>query len=161
VGLIFATCESLVNAHTMHTMQHQKDAPWCDIKPSHASWDLLPKITRTMAGHKHPVSMLVHGPPFATVPKPQQWRDGVMVKGRNEPCAVSLVLEVLVGLHLPARLATCPLPLGLAVLPDNVIAAERNKLRNEMTRQVYDNTLRFLGMNEDELACICASPSCE
>eukprot|EP01104_Vermistella_antarctica_P002730 TRINITY_DN12943_c0_g1_i1.p1 TRINITY_DN12943_c0_g1~~TRINITY_DN12943_c0_g1_i1.p1 ORF type:complete len:335 (-),score=54.43 TRINITY_DN12943_c0_g1_i1:107-1111(-) len=54
----------------------ETDAPWCDIRPTHAS-------------HTHVNTKC------DTVKRPDRWVRGAMVKGRNEPCNVVQVLEVI------------------------------------------------------------------
>jgi TatD DNase family protein len=57
----------------------ETDAPWCSIKPSHASSSL---VTTT----------------FPTVKK-EKYQDGKLVKDRSEPCQLIQVLEVVSKLH--------------------------------------------------------------
>ena len=56
----------------------ETDAPWCDIRPTHAS-------------HRHTQTK------FDVVNKPEKWVDGKGVKGRNEPQQIVLVLEAICG----------------------------------------------------------------
>ena len=56
----------------------ETDAPWCEIKPTHPSF-------------KHVTSK-------NTTVKKEKWKDDCMVKGRNEPCNVKQVVEVLASL---------------------------------------------------------------
>ncbi len=56
----------------------ETDAPWCDIRPTHASHEFIKT--------KH-----------AVVNKPEKWEEGKGVKGRNEPCAIVQVLEAICG----------------------------------------------------------------
>lgn len=60
----------------------ETDAPWCEIRPTHAS-----------AKYLKDKSLQV------TSVKKEKWKPGVMVKGRNEPCNIRQVLEVLSGLQ--------------------------------------------------------------
>jgi len=57
----------------------ETDAPWCDIRPTHASYSFV----KTQ---------------FESVKK-EKYMPTKLVKGRNEPCALVQVLEVLHGLH--------------------------------------------------------------
>eukprot|EP01134_Creolimax_fragrantissima_P001530 CFRG1530T1 len=58
----------------------ETDAPWCDIRRTHASFE-----------HTD-VSAL----PIAK--KKERWEEGCMVKGRNEPCTLRNVLEVVASI---------------------------------------------------------------
>lgn len=65
----------VVRAIPLSRLQLETDGPWCDIRPSHASAKLL------------------EGAP--EVPKAsKKWKQGMMVKGRNEPCTIGLVAHV-------------------------------------------------------------------
>ena len=55
----------------------ETDAPWCEIKQSHASF----KFVQTK---------------FPSVKK-EKWNESSIVKGRNEPCCIVQVLEVIAG----------------------------------------------------------------
>jgi len=56
----------------------ETDCPWCEVRPSHA-------------GHKFVKSKF---PAFPVVDK-KKWREGVVVKGRNEPHNIMQVLEII------------------------------------------------------------------
>jgi len=56
----------------------ETDAPWCEIKQSHASY----KFVQTK---------------FHSVKK-EKWNENSLVKGRNEPCCIIHVLEVIAAL---------------------------------------------------------------
>ena len=49
----------------------ETDAPWCEIRPTHASSKYLKD--------KLPIVASV---------KKEKWKAGAMVKGRNEPCNI-------------------------------------------------------------------------
>lgn len=53
----------------------ETDAPYCDIRPTHASFAHVKTI-------------------FPSVKKPEKWSEGMQVKGRNEPCNIIQVAEV-------------------------------------------------------------------
>lgn len=53
------------------------DAPWCEIRPTHASF----KFVKTIPASK----------------KKEKFEEGQLVKGRNEPCNMRQVLEVVAG----------------------------------------------------------------
>ena len=48
----------------------ETDAPWCDIKSTHASAKYLDKSNAVVSVKK------------------EKWKPGVMIKGRNEPCNI-------------------------------------------------------------------------
>lgn len=54
----------------------ETDAPWCDIRPSHPSYEFIKQL------------------PFEVAKKPDRWKSGQMVKGRCEPCSVENVARV-------------------------------------------------------------------
>ncbi|KZZ92359.1 deoxyribonuclease tatD [Ascosphaera apis ARSEF 7405] len=58
-------------------LQLETDGPWCEIRPSHASF----KFT---AG----------APALPKAVKKEKWTKGCMVKGRNEPCSIAHVAQV-------------------------------------------------------------------
>lgn len=66
----------------------ESDCPWCEIRPSHASYPLL----ATLPDHLRPLYL----PPSF---KKEKWRTGATVKGRNEPCATGLVAWIVSQLH--------------------------------------------------------------
>ena len=61
----------------LERMQLETDGPWCEIRPSHASAKLLDRSIEL---------------PKAV--KKEKWSSECMVKGRNEPCAIGLVAQV-------------------------------------------------------------------
>ena len=48
----------------------ETDAPWCEIRPSHASAKYINQLN------------------IIPSVKKEKWKPGVMVKGRNEPCNI-------------------------------------------------------------------------
>lgn len=62
----------------------ETDAPWCEIRPTHASAKYLKDKSLQVASFKK-----------------EKWKSGAMVKGRNEPCNIRQVLEVISGLKPP------------------------------------------------------------
>jgi TatD DNase family protein len=55
-------------------LQIETDGPWCEMRPSHAS-----------------AKFLKEAPPLPKAVKKEKWNAEAMVKGRNEPCAISQV----------------------------------------------------------------------
>lgn len=58
----------------------ETDGPWCEIRPSHSSYKYLSKPAL----------------PYKVVKKEKQ-QAGTLIKGRCEPCAISLVADVIAG----------------------------------------------------------------
>ncbi|ORY83143.1 deoxyribonuclease Tat-D [Protomyces lactucae-debilis] len=80
---------SLKTQENLHVAKHvpldklmlETDAPWCEIRPSHASMALLQKPDCT--GEAAPV--------LEDARKVERFEMGLRVRGRNEPCSVSQV----------------------------------------------------------------------
>lgn len=66
----------------------ETDGPWCDIRPTHASFKHLAKMT--------PDQQAMYSPPSK---KKERFELGSMVKSRNEPCTMGQVLHVMAALH--------------------------------------------------------------
>ncbi|KAG0062163.1 TatD DNase [Linnemannia elongata] len=66
----------------------ETDGPWCDIRPTHASFKHLSKMT--------PEQQAMYSPPSK---KKEKFESGLMVKNRNEPCTMGQVLHVMADLH--------------------------------------------------------------
>ncbi|CAG8568836.1 6704_t:CDS:2, partial [Paraglomus occultum] len=66
----------------------ETDAPWCDIRPTHASHSHLKSIPKTVLDVYAPSSR-----------RKERFQEGLMVKGRNEPCCVGQVLHVLASIR--------------------------------------------------------------
>ena len=80
IGLNGCSLKTEANLEVVKTLPVDKlmietDAPWCEIKPSHASF----KFVQTK---------------FPSVKKEKCTEDS-LVKGRNEPCCIVQVLEVI------------------------------------------------------------------
>jgi TatD DNase family protein len=58
----------------------ETDGPWCDIRPTHASFKHLSKMT--------PEQQAMYSPPSK---KKEKFESGLMVKNRNEPCTIGYV----------------------------------------------------------------------
>ncbi|KAF8956656.1 TatD DNase [Entomortierella lignicola] len=66
----------------------ETDGPWCDIRPTHASFKYLSGMTAEQQA--------VYNPPSK---KKERFELGSMVKSRNESCTMGQVLHVMAGLH--------------------------------------------------------------
>jgi len=79
-GCSLRTAENLevVRALPREMILLETDAPWCNIKATHA-------------GHTHVRST------WEEVKKPEKWEEGKCVKDRCEPCHIRQVLEVVAG----------------------------------------------------------------
>lgn len=69
----------------------ETDGPWCEIRPSHASFTHLKKAAAAASSQavKRPNDLLT----YKTVKK-EKYVKGALVNGRCEPCAISLVAQV-------------------------------------------------------------------
>lgn len=65
----------------------ETDCPWCEVKPTHAGFKYVQSKFPSM--------------------KKEKWTEGCMVKGRNEPCTIVQVLEIISGVkeELPEQLS--------------------------------------------------------
>lgn len=68
---------SIIKEIPSEKLMIETDCPWCEIKPTHASYKYI-------------------STKFPSVKK-EKWVKGTMVKGRNEPCTIVQVLEVISG----------------------------------------------------------------
>eukprot|EP00730_Choanoeca_flexa_P008085 TRINITY_DN12438_c2_g3_i3.p1 TRINITY_DN12438_c2_g3~~TRINITY_DN12438_c2_g3_i3.p1 ORF type:complete len:305 (+),score=27.80 TRINITY_DN12438_c2_g3_i3:57-971(+) len=69
---------AVVRELPLERLMLETDCPWCDIRPTHAG-----------AGHVKTT--------FDAVKKPDKYVEGKLVKGRNEPCSIIQVAEVIAG----------------------------------------------------------------
>ncbi|KAG0236710.1 TatD DNase [Actinomortierella wolfii] len=67
----------------------ETDAPWCDIRPTHASYQHLTRLLT-------PERANLWSPPSR---KKEKFAEGFTVKGRNEPCTIGQVLLVLASIR--------------------------------------------------------------
>lgn len=65
----------------------ETDGPWCEIRPSHASFKL--HLALLDSKPQKPNSLL----PYSTLKK-EKFTEGSLVSGRCEPCAIGLVAQV-------------------------------------------------------------------
>ncbi|QVM08888.1 hypothetical protein D8B26_003561 [Coccidioides posadasii str. Silveira] len=79
-GCSLKTEENLevVKAMPLDRIQIETDGPWCEIRPSHASFKYVEDA-----------------PTLPKAVKKERWQKGCMVKGRNEPVTISRVAQVI------------------------------------------------------------------
>ena len=65
---------AVVREVPLERLQIETDGPWCDMRPSHAS-----------------AQFLKDAPSLPKAVKKEKWSKECMVKGRNEPCAITHV----------------------------------------------------------------------
>lgn len=92
-GCSLKTQENLdvVKQIPLHRIMLETDAPWCDIRPTHASAPYLDQFRKS-----EPSLAALYSP--AKV-KPEKWTASSAVKGRNEPCQIGEVAAVAAALH--------------------------------------------------------------
>ncbi|KAI8917985.1 hypothetical protein BC831DRAFT_516341 [Entophlyctis helioformis] len=78
----------MVRAVPVDRLMLETDAPWCDIRPTHASFKYL-----SLGGLSDPI--VAAG---IESRKADKFADGCMVKSRNEPCTMPHVLRVVAGI---------------------------------------------------------------
>jgi TatD DNase family protein len=72
---------AVVKEVPLERIQIETDGPWCDMRPSHAS-----------------AKYLKDAPPLPKAVKKEKWSEEFMVKGRNEPCAITQVAYAVAGI---------------------------------------------------------------
>jgi TatD DNase family protein len=66
-------------------MMIETDAPWCDLRPTHPSYKYLTSHSHLHTDNWSPVECV----------KKEKFKEGAMVKSRNEPCMARHVLRVI------------------------------------------------------------------
>ncbi|WFD43990.1 hypothetical protein MPSI1_002655 [Malassezia psittaci] len=92
-GCSLKTQENLdmVREIPLHRIMLETDAPWCDLRPTHASAAFLGQFRKEephLAQRYSPLRL-----------KPERWNASAAVKGRNEPCNIGEVAAVVARLH--------------------------------------------------------------
>ncbi|KAI7493309.1 hypothetical protein KC367_g8656 [Hortaea werneckii] len=72
---------AVVKEVPLERLQIETDGPWCEMRPSHAGSQYLKDA-----------------PPLPKAVKREKWHPGTMVKGRNEPCAITNVAWAVAGI---------------------------------------------------------------
>lgn len=92
-GCSLKTADNLavVKALPLHRLMLETDAPWCEIKNTHASKQILTSAAAQCTSKKCVSDAILSTYPSC---RKDKFKDGCMVKSRNEPCAIVQVLEV-------------------------------------------------------------------
>ena len=85
-----------VAAIPLNRLMLETDAPWCEMKSTHASRQLLNAVAAQSTSKQSLSDCILSS--FPSVRK-EKYRKGCMVKSRNEPCAMAQVLEVVYELR--------------------------------------------------------------
>lgn len=97
----------------------ETDGPWCEVRPSHAGWQYLVEPSASSSGSKVPDVKGAESAEAAALVAPskvqkgkkdqrkdsdvperfksvkkEKWEEGAMVKGRNEPCNIGRVAQI-------------------------------------------------------------------
>ena len=80
----------MVKEIPLERLQLETDGPWCEIRASHASARLL----REGGGGEGKTTTLPLPEIMPKAVKKEKWSRECMVKGRNEPCTIGLVAQV-------------------------------------------------------------------
>ena len=82
-------------------LQLETDAPWCEMRPSHAGRQLLESSGVQLEDEERM-------PYFKeTAVAREKWREGALVKGRNEPCMIGVVARIVARVKgIPEREVT-------------------------------------------------------
>ncbi|ANB12851.1 3'-5'-exodeoxyribonuclease [Sugiyamaella lignohabitans] len=89
-GCSLKTEENLkvVEAIPLNRIMLETDGPWCEIRPSHASYKKYLAASAPVAAQLLPYDAV----------KKEKFTPGAMVRGRCEPCSISLVAQVVAGI---------------------------------------------------------------
>ncbi|SMQ55678.1 unnamed protein product [Zymoseptoria tritici ST99CH_1A5] len=96
---------AVVKEVPLERLQIETDGPWCEMRPSHAS-----------------AKFLGEAPELPKAVKKEKWNEECMVKGRNEPCAISQVAYA--------------------------IAAVKGVPVEEVCEAAWNNSIRMFGLGE-------------
>ena len=102
-GCSLKTAENcaVVGAIPLDRLMLETDGPWCEIRPSHEGSKYLsednggppqgPPVTKKKNQPAAPQGRF-------KVVKKEKWVEGAMIKGRNEPCTIEKVAQVVAGI---------------------------------------------------------------
>ncbi|KFG47195.1 hydrolase, TatD family protein [Toxoplasma gondii p89] len=90
-GCSLKTEENLqvVKAIPLERLHLETDAPWCDIRPTHAGFAILTRELPSIAAEEKKKQ------------KPQNWNPETQIKNRNEPCNIAHVARIVRQLVAP------------------------------------------------------------
>lgn len=91
-----ANCE-VVRAIPLDRIMLETDGPWCEVRPSHEGWKYLKASPQHQGGSTGPPSNTMVVERYKTVKK-ERWQRGSMVKGRNEPCTIEKVANIVAAI---------------------------------------------------------------
>ena len=112
----------VVKSLPLESLQLETDAPWCEIRATHASATYVSK-GQTWAQE------------YTTVKKPDKWVENCIVKGRNEPIFIQWVYDFL------SQTGDNILFFSSHVL--DVVSGVKNEPREKVAQIVYDNSFRM------------------
>ncbi len=124
-GCSFKTAENcaVVREIRLDRLMIETDGPWCEVRPSHEGWKYLVAQHQQQSKDQAEANGVVDSMPgpneggrrkkkqaktppktepevperFRSVKK-EKWVEGVMVKGRNEPCMIERVAKIVAGI---------------------------------------------------------------
>ena len=73
----------VVKAIPVSKLMFETDSPWCEIRPTHASYKYLQGFTEWYAEYQ-----LFSGITYPDAKKVERYEEGKTVRGRNEPCSI-------------------------------------------------------------------------
>lgn len=75
----------------------ETDGPWCEMRPSQASFKVLEEMNKKAAKETRDQGGEIPPPEIPRGKKKEKWEKGQRVSGRNEPSAISSVAWVVAG----------------------------------------------------------------
>ena len=93
---------AVVKEIPLDRIQIETDGPWCEIRPSHASFKYIDRQKGNDKGKADKERWegqtdMSLPPEMPKSVKKEKWQKGCMVKSRNEPCTIPLVAHVVAG----------------------------------------------------------------
>ncbi|KHO01910.1 hydrolase, TatD family protein [Metarhizium album ARSEF 1941] len=115
-GCSFKTEENcqVVKAVRLDRLMIETDGPWCEVRPSHQGYKYLveesaehfpvqngtvvPEPGTKQPGRQKNEKKRSQLPDRFKVVKKEKWEEGAMVKGRNEPCTIERVAQIIAAI---------------------------------------------------------------